>query len=352
MWSNATTWKELLDLNRRYLNGDIAISAACNHYVDQETNQLLSGLLRLTDFGLLTTSSQPEVRAGEPKYIDTEYIYKRQFSHGRLLPNDQLTYLQEQLHRITTEFTPEQLESNNAAVLLTVKAREQEHLDILGGYWGQKIIDVGEPWTYKARIVHLYQRVIEEVQEELAKYERLVSMCWGQDRQRQYVHFLIPTTHPSIPLKAVIRFMERLKQHKDIVVAFQYEMNGEGPQRQPAAHRIQDPAALELFGRFTTTVPLRGGDASFWWPVTETRKGTSPEAVLSTEWRAHTHLGLDNEEHIQGMLFGHYNKEAYPAGVAADPVAVLVGLKEWESSIDLLAFIKDILLEEGFESLF
>lgn len=128
-------------------------------------------------------------------------------------------------------------------------------------------------------------------------------------------------------------------------------MNGEDPQRQPPAHRSQDPAALELFGKFTTTVPLRGGNESFWWPVTQFREAISPGALLSTEWRILTHLGLDNEEHIEGMLFGHFNSEAYPAGVAVDPVAVLVGMKEWGRNIDLLALIEGILLEEGFEDL-
>lgn len=82
---------------------------------------------------------------------------------------------------------------------------------------------------------------------------------------------------------------------------------------------------------------------TIWWPVTEFREATSPEALLSTEWRILTHLGLDNEEHIEGMLFGHFNNEAYPAGVAVDPVAVLVGMKEWGRNIDLLALIEGIL---------
>ncbi|KAI7777153.1 hypothetical protein LA080_003944 [Diaporthe eres] len=278
---------------------------------------MLPGLLRLTDYGLLTTSSQPEIWAGEPKYVSPEHINREFGRDRRPLPRDQLDYLQGQLRRIETEFSQKQLENNDMAVLLTVRAREQEHLDILGTYRGNEIVDSGNPGTRD--IVYLYERAIEQ---------------------------------PSIPLKAVIRFLERLKNHKDTVVAFQYEMNGEDPQRQPPAHRTQDPAALELFGKFTTTVPLRGGNKSFWRPVTGFREATSPDAVLSAEWCHHTHLGLDNQEHIQGMLFGHFNEEAYPAGVAVDPVAVLVGLKEWESNIDLLALIEGILQEEGFEDLF
>lgn len=349
-WSNAKSWEGLLDLNRRYLKGEIDISAACNHPIEPEADRILPGLLRLTDFGLLTTSSQPEIRAGEPEYLNQEYIYKNHVSHGKPLPKDQLAYLQGQLHRIKTEFSPEQLKNNDMAVLLTVRAREQEHLDILGTYRGNEIVDSGNPGT--RNIVYLYQVAIERAQEEVAEYDRIVSMCWSQVRQRQYLHFLIPTIHPGIPLEAVIRFVGRLRDHKDIVVAFQYEMNGEGPQRQPPAHRSQDPAALELFGNFTTTVPLRGGDEPFWWPVTESRTATSPYNVLNAEWCDHTHLGLDTEEHIQGMLFGHYNEEAYPAGVAVDPVAVLVGMKEWESDVSLLDLIKEILQEEGFEHLF
>ncbi|KAK7736334.1 hypothetical protein SLS63_003311 [Diaporthe eres] len=349
-WSNAGTWKDLLDLNRLYLRGDINISANCIHPIDHETHLIMAGLLRLTDYGLLTTSSQPEMWAGEPKYIGPEHISKRIAGRGTPLPRDQLAYLEGQLRRIETEFSSEQLKNNDMAVLLTVRAREQEHLEILGTYRGNEIVDSGNLGT--PNIVYLYKKAIEQVQEEVAKYDRAISMCWRQVRQRQYVHFLVPTIHPSIPLKAVIRFLERLKNHKDIVVAFQYEMNGEDPQRQPPAHRAQDPAALGLFGKFTTTVPLRGGNESFWWPVTGLREATSRDAVLSTEWRYHTHLGLDNEEHIQGMLFGHFNDKAYPAGVAVDPVAVLVGLKEWESNIDLLALIEGILQEEGFEDLF
>lgn len=349
-WSNASTWKDLLDLNRLCLKGDINISANCNHRIDHETDLIKPGLLRLTDYGLLTTSSQPEIWAGEPKHVSPEHINREFGRDRRPLPRDQLEYLQGQLRRIETEFSQKQLENNDMAVLLTVRAREQEHLDILGTYRGNEIVDSGNPGTRD--ILYLYERAIEQVQEEVAEYNRSISMCWRQKRQRQYVHFLIPTIYPSIPLKAVIRFLERLKNHKDIVVAFQYEMNGEDPQRQPPAHRTQDPAALELFGKFTTTVPLRGGNKSFWWPVTGFREATSPDAVINAEWCHHTHLGLDNQEHIQGMLFGHFNEEAYPAGVAVDPVAVLVGLKEWESNIDLLALIEGILQEEGFEDLF
>lgn len=349
-WSNASTWKELLDLNLLYLKGEINVSANCIYATDQETDRILHGLLRLRDFGLLTTSSQPEIRAGEPEYVDPQRLSRTFVSPGRPLPQDELKYLEDQLHRIQTEFSPEQLERNDMAVLLTVRAREQEHLDILGTYRGNEIVDSGNPGT--RNIVDLYIRAIYQAHEDTIKYDRFISLCWRQDRQRQCVHFLIPTIHPSIPLKAVIRFIERLKNHKDIVVAFQYEMNGEDPQRQPPAHRIQDPTALELFGKFTTTVPLLGGDQSFWWPVTESKVGTSADAVLNMEWRTRTHLGLDNEEHIQGMLFGRYNNEAYAAGVAVDPVAVLVGLKEWESDIDLLALIEGILQEEGFEDLF
>lgn len=349
-WSNAGTWKDLLDLNRLYLKGDINISATCIYSIYPETNWILPGLLRLTDFGLLTISSQPEIRAGEPEYISPEHLSSRFVFPGRPLPKEQLEYLQGQLHRIRTEFSPEQLKNNDMAVLLTVRAREQEHLDILGTYRGNEIVDSGNPGTHD--IVYLYEKAIKKVQEEVAEYERFISMCWRQRRQRQYVHFLIPTIHPSIPLKAVIRFVERLKKHEDIVVAFQYEMNGEGLQRQPPAHRDQDPAALELFGKFTTTVPLLGGDESFSWPVTEHREATSLGALITSAWCDRTHLGLDNSEHIQGMLFGHFNKEAYPAGVAVDPVAVLVGTKDWESNIDLLALIEGILREGGFETLF
>ncbi|KAG6360926.1 hypothetical protein INS49_011994 [Diaporthe citri] len=318
--------------------------------IRSSVDQIPPGLLRLTDFGLLTTSSQPEIRSGEPKYINPEHFYSRFARPGSPLPKEQLAYLQGQLRRIETEFSPEQLKDNDMAVLLTVRAREQEHLDILGTYRGNEIVDSGNPGTHN--IVYLYERAIEQVQEDVAAYERLISMCWRQDRQRQYVHFLIPTIHPSIPLEAVIRFVERLRNHKDIVVAFQYEMNGEGPQRQPPAIRNQDPAALELFRKIHDYSSATCGDESFWWPVTESREATSADALLSSEWSDHTHLGLDNEEHIQGMLSGHFNKEAYPAGVAVDPVAVLVGMKEWESNIDLLALVEGILQEEGFEDLF
>ncbi|KAG8162471.1 hypothetical protein KVR01_008236 [Diaporthe batatas] len=202
-------------------------------------------------------------------------------------------------------------------------------------------------------IVTSYERYIEIALEDVALYDKEMSLSWKQVRQRQFVHFLIPTIHPNIPLAAVIRFIERLRDHEDIVVAFQYEMNGESPERQPPAHRIQDPAALELFGQFTTTIPLlrRGTDKPFWWPVTETREATNPSALRSTHWQPETHLGNDCREHIDGMLFGQFNDEAYPAGVAADPVAVLVGLIDWESSIDLLALLGQILREEGFEDL-
>lgn len=52
------------------------------------------------------------------------------------------------------------------------------------------------------------------------------------------------------------------------------------------------------------------------------------------------------------MLFGHYNRKAYSAGVAVDAVAVLVGLKAWESDLDLLALVVELLREEGIEELF
>ena len=350
MWSNASAWEELLNLNRRYLKGEIDISASCNHPIDAETSQILPGLLRLTDFGLLTISSQPE-EAGNPEYMSGEDNVKRLVG-GDYLPEQKLAYLQNKLHRLETGFSPEQLEKNDMAVIQTVRDKEQEHIAVLGTYRANEIVDSGSPGTDK--VVNLYRSAIKQAQKDFEEYNKQVSMCWRQYRQRQYLHFLIPTTHPKIPLKAVIRFIERLKSHKDLVVAFQYEMNGENPQRQPPAHRVQDPAALELFGKFTTTVPLRVGPEIFWWPVTQSREaGAFPRyALFDTPWRSHTHLGLDFEEHISGFLFGHYNEDAYPAGVAADPVAVLVGLIHWESDIDLLALIVGILEGEGLEDLF
>jgi hypothetical protein len=50
------------------------------------------------------------------------------------------------------------------------------------------------------------------------------------------------------------------------------------------------------------------------------------------------------------MLWGHFNNQAYPAGVAADPIAVLVGLKVWGSKNDLLALLAEI-LREGFQDM-
>lgn len=348
-WSNATTWDQLLDLNRRYLKGELDISATCTHAVDNETQQLLPALLRLTNSGLLTTSSQPQIRAGEPRYFSPQdlHSFSRWFKDPP--PKDQLMYLQTQLERIKTEFSLEQLENNDTAVLLSVRAREQEHREKLDLLAANEIIDSGNPGTWK--VVELYEDHIERVLENMEEYDKEMSRCWKQRRQREFVHFLIPTVHPKIPLNAVISFMRRLRHHKDIVVAFQYEMNGEDPQRQPPPHRIQEPAALDLFGKFKTTVPLRGGDEPFWWPVTQVREAASPDALLNTKWQTHTHLGNDNYEHIQGMLWGHFNKEAYKAGVAADPAAVLVGTKEWESGIDLLALLSEILQEEGFVDL-
>lgn len=93
-------------------------------------------------------------------------------------------------------------------------------------------------------------------------------------------------------------------------------------------------------------------DKSFWSPVTESKVAKSADAVLDMEWRKCTRLGLDNEEHIQGMLFGRYNNEAYAAGVAVAPMAALVGLKDLESNVDLLALIEGIVQEERFEDLF
>lgn len=282
-WSNASTWEELLDLNRRYLRGDLNISANCIHPVNQETQRLLPGLLRLTDFDLLTTSSQPEIRAREPRYLSPETL--RRFSRwdSKPLPKDQLVYLQMQLERIKTDFSREQLENNDMTVLLSVRAREQEHRDMLNLYAANEILDSGNPGTWN--VVFLYEKHIELALDEMARYDKEMSLCWKQHRQRQYLHFLIPTTHPKIPLHAVNRFLERLREHNDIVIAFQYEMNGEDPQRQPPAHRIQDPAAFELFGKFTTTVPLRlFSDKPFLWPVTQTRKATSLGATLITQW--------------------------------------------------------------------
>ncbi|KAI3390309.1 hypothetical protein diail_10305 [Diaporthe ilicicola] len=289
------------------------------------------------------------MRAGEPKYASPEQISRHWYS-GRPLPRAQLAYLQEQLLRIQADFSPEQLANNDMAVLLTVRARQQEHVDMLGMYSANQIIDSGNPGT--SRVVDLYRSAIETVQHDVATYDRRLSVNWGQLRQRQYVHFLIPTLHPIIPLDAVVRFCERLLRHQDIVTAFQYEMNGENEQRQPPRNRNQDPAALRLFGKFTTSVPLRPGVEPFWWPVTEFRESTSRENVLAQQWRSTTHLGLDRTEHIQGMLFGHYNREAYPAGVEVDPVAVLVGLKDWESKVDLFALIEGLLKEEGIRDLF
>lgn len=113
-------------------------------------------------------------------------------------------------------------------------------------------------------------------------------------------------------------------------------MNGDTEAREAPEHRIQDFEAIRLFGSFVTNFPRRDEDRPFWWPVSEDREAISRDALLITLWRDRTHLGLDNKPHIQGMLFGHYNREAYPGGVAVDPVAVLVSLKEWESNIDLM----------------
>ena len=62
-WETAETFPDLITLNRRYLQGDIPTTPYHCGPIEEETHQLVSGLLRLHDFGILTYQSQPYERS-------------------------------------------------------------------------------------------------------------------------------------------------------------------------------------------------------------------------------------------------------------------------------------------------
>lgn len=66
-WSEAKSYEDLLDLNRAFLRGDREICAYHMGPVYFETMPSLPTLLRLHDFGILTTNSQPSKVSG-PEY--------------------------------------------------------------------------------------------------------------------------------------------------------------------------------------------------------------------------------------------------------------------------------------------
>ena len=58
-WEAAEDFSQLLGLNRKFLSGQIPGAPYHRGPIDKETNPLLFDLLKLHDFGLLTTRSQP-----------------------------------------------------------------------------------------------------------------------------------------------------------------------------------------------------------------------------------------------------------------------------------------------------
>ena len=60
-WALAPDYAELLDLNRRFLCRKLKATAYQNGGIYAETDALVPSLLRLHDFGILTTVSQPYV---------------------------------------------------------------------------------------------------------------------------------------------------------------------------------------------------------------------------------------------------------------------------------------------------
>src|ERR1700761_7066180 len=58
-WARADTYSQVLDLNRRYLQGSLSTSPTYCGPIDEETLPLVSGLLQMHDYGFLTTNSQP-----------------------------------------------------------------------------------------------------------------------------------------------------------------------------------------------------------------------------------------------------------------------------------------------------
>lgn len=211
-WSNAETWADLLDLSRRYLKSDIDISASCNHAVEAESIEIRSGLLRLHDFGLLTISSQPEVRAGPPGYSSPKELAKSGGDDSELPPKHQLAYVQKQLRALKEEFTQEQLDKNVEEVISWLQNRRDEIFANLG-FYVRVLACRGARCLYSFRCalenqaprpradegqadrvvnsdsgatntLDMYERELPMlIQEDIERYENRMSLRWAQNRQ-------------------------------------------------------------------------------------------------------------------------------------------------------------------------
>lgn len=83
-WRAAANWPALIELNKQYIRLSQAGKSISTPYypgpLDTETTELIPGLLRLHDYGLLTTGSQPACSGKEPPIRDIDklwYQYKQ-----------------------------------------------------------------------------------------------------------------------------------------------------------------------------------------------------------------------------------------------------------------------------------
>jgi hypothetical protein len=61
-WAQARTYAEVLDLNRRFLRGNLVYAPTHGGSIDEKILPLVPGLLEMHDYGFLTTNSHPSSR--------------------------------------------------------------------------------------------------------------------------------------------------------------------------------------------------------------------------------------------------------------------------------------------------
>ncbi|KAF2662761.1 hypothetical protein K491DRAFT_724388 [Lophiostoma macrostomum CBS 122681] len=60
LWKEASCWEELVELSRRFIRGELRFTPGHLAPLCDESRPLVSGFLKLHDFGIITINSQPE----------------------------------------------------------------------------------------------------------------------------------------------------------------------------------------------------------------------------------------------------------------------------------------------------
>lgn len=301
-WSKAENYGELVHLNRCYLQGALYDTPYYSAPIDAETHELLPGLLRLHDFGIITIGSQPQ-------RLETELYRLKKLDRPPTDPR------QKQLDDITTRLVAD---PGNERLAL-----EQANL-ITEIHFSQEWFRIQTSTSRNPN-------------------QQDPSQAWHSWRQRPFLEIIVPTVHPKIDATALRRVCTQLLNNPEIV-AFVTYMYPEAPE---GVTRPSDPITGEPL--FKTAETSLTDDLIF--PVSMFRQAATKGELTKAEWRNNTCLNIKGRVEARDNSCGLEETNARLLE-QADCVMIIMAARRWDSGLDLAGIVEGLLVENGFEKSF